>query len=1332
MAGFARLSRQSLRVAALAAVLFAVVAASGPAAAAGVDLAVVSPDITFSNPNPVDGQAVTIQVIVRNFGDTNASGVVVMATETGTANLIGQAILSDVPAQGQAQASISWNVSGVGTKSVTVSVASDQVDANPENNQAVSASITVRARPDLTINSVTFDNPTPPAFSTSVEIRVSVANTGGSNATSVVLALYDGDPTEGAAEIYRTTLSIVPTDAPVLATYTWDITNKGGRHDIYAAVLSSTPAEAGSGLENNVGSGKLLVLTQYDIVVTSVREIAYDPQLNGFLIIRSGGDLTLRDCTFTLLQERDNQFEIIVEDGGRLSLVDASVVSDYEFGLTLRHGGTFEMSEASTFGGSVTSEGGAMSADVAVVEGGLQGTFSDLALNEVAVRGPVVLSATTGTWQDVSLEGTDTVVLDASSITATHLQIPSAAPTAIHAGAGTVAEFYGLVAGPIVAEPGSDVSIFRQVHVLVQDFSGIPIGGAQVDVSFALSLDPAASATTGLDGTVSMWLLTDQLFGSSPQYVGSYLFDATFASYHAQAAANLPFYPTLTEPSNTQDVTVTFPVINPADLFPAIDGDQAVGTGEEWTVGNYKVDGNLRIAGALNVEGGTFTLDQDRDFEKAIVLNGGIFDLSGSTLTSAYKYNIYLFGSSQLIASGTTINANAIVMFNQSLVTITSGSTYNGNLVLPGGSTLRIGSGSQATGQTLWARGGPAIIMEGAVVQMDSVDIQTSADITLNATSLQFTGAAVINSASASSTLTANNSRLVGGTADLAAGTIAVSGTEFAVSGISRLWAGSVIMSSTTVTGTVGGLKPGAAVALYDVSYSSITADPTASVSIYFTLSFAVLDVNGNPVTAGEYAIEAMPNGTAVVSGDLAALVMQSLPASQIRGGVEVFSGNYRLTVSMDAGQGFIEYVVMDHQQTITYALDQEVVPPTAVAITASAEPTLLGHGDNVSITGTVALSYEGRSGTLLPRETMTLTLKVGGVSMGTVDVAANGTYNWTGVLTLEEGVTGTVQITISGTYQGVDGQTDVFVEILVPDPTQLILTLDNTRFEKNQNEDFVVSGAVRYGNDHPAAGVKVRVFFTIPPQAQDYFATADDNGIWSVTIPGRRTASTYSISVIAIDEGYTLESDTKDITLTVSSAVGETSGDLGELTLPILGIVAAAAAGIIAFLLLNAKRRSVNYVECGNCGKPVHEGESKCPSCGVEFEEDIAKCSHCASWIPADADRCPKCNTEFKPVDEALAGGAEGEVSAPDQKEDVRAEVTTTATPVKAVKQPVAVKKKVLKRAVESGEKKEGGDDTPDPFADSDDKKADDLVTEKPDEKKDGDKPEKGLFDDL
>jgi RNA polymerase subunit RPABC4/transcription elongation factor Spt4 len=219
-------------------------------------------------------------------------------------------------------------------------------------------------------------------------------------------------------------------------------------------------------------------------------------------------------------------------------------------------------------------------------------------------------------------------------------------------------------------------------------------------------------------------------------------------------------------------------------------------------------------------------------------------------------------------------------------------------------------------------------------------------------------------------------------------------------------------------------------------------------------------------------------------------------------------------------------------------------------------------------------------------------------------------------------------------------------------------------------------------------------------------------------------------LNVRAEDPDHGLVQVSAPITVVVSAGQIGTSntGLFSGTTLLIVGLIGAAIVVGFVALLVNAKRKSANYVECGNCGRPAREGDRKCPSCGVEFEEDIAKCSHCASWIPANASRCPKCNTEFKPIDEAITAKAEAAEQAP--VEEARAEVTTPATPVKA---PVAVKKKVLKTAepaAPAGKKDEFANPWEQPETQQAPAQA--PAQPKPAEKKPEEKKEKGLFDDL
>jgi ribosomal protein L40E len=77
--------------------------------------------------------------------------------------------------------------------------------------------------------------------------------------------------------------------------------------------------------------------------------------------------------------------------------------------------------------------------------------------------------------------------------------------------------------------------------------------------------------------------------------------------------------------------------------------------------------------------------------------------------------------------------------------------------------------------------------------------------------------------------------------------------------------------------------------------------------------------------------------------------------------------------------------------------------------------------------------------------------------------------------------------------------------------------------------------------------------------------------------------------------------------------------------------VIVGAVAGIVLGATLYFKFYGLGkMVECGECGAFIPEDVTSCPKCGVEFEKDMAKCSNCQAWIPVDVKRCPECGVEF------------------------------------------------------------------------------------------------------
>ena len=1340
-----RQERYLVNAAVLAAAVFGLLAlAGGASAVAGTDVAVATPDISFSNPSPVDGSTVSILVIVHNLGNETATNVIVSAALSSTGELLGTAAVGSVAGQSQLETAILWNVSGEGNLTVTVSVQSQEADVQPANNNAISQPIFVRSRPDLRVDSVTFDNNAPAPGTVAVGIFATVSNVGGSDATLVKVALYDGPPATGT-QIFNTTVLSVTLTSPQTIVYYWDLAEKGGRHDIYAVVESATPAEKATSMDNNWASGRLLVLTYRDFVVTSTVVINVDPLFQGFVIVRAGGNLTIADSNFKLHQQRDNQYDFIVENGGKLTLDGASVTSDYTFGVTVQPTGAVWLKAGSDLEASVASTGGSLWCYNSTVGGALTGSFSTLHLEDCAVGGGATVSSPNAGLYRSSISSPGTVEFTASVVYAEWLLIEAGGDPALSFAGGSSADLRGIQAGSILVESGSLATVSREARFVVSDLTGIPIAGATVDSRWGFSGGIVATAVTDAQGRASSWLVTDVLDGGAPQYQGSYIHTASYLIYHATAVTNLAFYPTLTAESNSQEIELTFEVIDPSDLFLPTVGDRVV-EGAPWEISNFNQTGNIEVRGSLNVNG-ALTIWQTRAFEVALVIKdtGTVTVGPGGAIRSNLPLNIYNFNGS-LVANGGAIDVNAIVTFGTASVSLTNGTTVSHGSFILQGSSFTLGTGVTVTGTRLYARGATSVILDGANVGLAVVDVVTAGDITVKGSVLTSATDITLRSTASDKTLTTMDSAITCGAfgkAAFEAHFIDMDGTNVQTCAMVLFSADTVQARDTGFSQPLTGFRAGSTAALYDVTYPALIVDPSAIVTTFHKLTISVMDINQNIVTDGTFSIVGVPGGQDKGSGGLGALIEKDLEASTITLGFENFTGNYRVTVTpaAEGASPLTRDVVMDAARQEFFLFSQEIVLPSSVEVEADATPASTLAGGIVTIEGRVLLVYPNRAAPLVPRPGTPVKILENGSVLLEASTDANGLFNWTGEFRPNSTTPGVKQLTVQATYQGVAGSTVVAVELLRPNPDQLLLKLDLALFEKNVGGEFFISGQVTYirpdGSEEPAPNVTVRASFVNPPQT-DAQPTGHSNGagVFNFRVPGRNSAKIYSMVVDAFDDVYGLPSNTVPVTVQVGQAPAGTTQGLGSgITLYLLAAAGLAVAGVIGFMVVNARRQSVNYVECGNCGRPAHEGDKKCPSCGVEFEADIAKCSHCASWIPADAVRCPKCNTEFKPIGDAEeAPKVAPDVAAP---EGVKAEVTTVAAPA-AVKAPVAVKKKVLKTAEPAGQPPQAeGPKYENPW-DQPGEKSTPAGGEptsdqaKPAEKKPDEKKEKGLFDDL
>lgn len=202
------------------------------------DLSVAAADISFSPSAPVEGDTVTVTATVRNPGSL-ASGPLTAsffaALPSGQEWYIGSAFIPSVPPSASSSAQIEWNTLGF-TGNVPVRVVVDPynrvVESNEDNNQA-SNPITILTRADLSITAVVLSDDEPVTGQT-VDVVLTLANSGQTAAPASTLALYDGIPDSGGTMICQSTPA-APANGSVNATCTWTPAGPG-LHRLYAVV----------------------------------------------------------------------------------------------------------------------------------------------------------------------------------------------------------------------------------------------------------------------------------------------------------------------------------------------------------------------------------------------------------------------------------------------------------------------------------------------------------------------------------------------------------------------------------------------------------------------------------------------------------------------------------------------------------------------------------------------------------------------------------------------------------------------------------------------------------------------------------------------------------------------------------------------------------------------------------------------------------------------------------------------------------------------------------------------------------------------------------------
>jgi hypothetical protein len=214
------------------------------------------------------------------------------------------------------------------------------------------------------------------------------------------------------------------------------------------------------------------------------------------------------------------------------------------------------------------------------------------------------------------------------------------------------------------------------------------------------------------------------------------------------------------------------------------------------------------------------------------------------------------------------------------------------------------------------------------------------------------------------------------------------------------------------------------------------------------------------------------------------------------------------------------------------------------------------------------------------------------------------------------------------------------FLETIVK-PSSLLISIDPVQ-EVKAGETTNISGTIKYNIETiPIENVTV----TLTVNGEEYPVNVNLDGTYSKQITAPSKGGTYTVKITVVDHAYNLSTAEETAQLTVKGKPVPPPNYTSLIIGIVVAIVIIVIVCVICFkkrekikpylLILKAKIKKEEFIECGECGKKIPKTFKKCPYCGAEFEgegeEELVKCSECSAFIPSSADKCPKCGAMFE-----------------------------------------------------------------------------------------------------
>jgi hypothetical protein len=689
---------------AAAIVLIMLIAAStsavprGPEISTAPDL-VINPASIVTLPDPlVEGVPATVTCEVSNNGQQNAYSFMVSLWigETEVAN----------DSRGQLGIGYSWEPILEWTPSVPGSYemsleawygpTSDKPDVKWADNTAY-FNVTVLSRPDAHIESTdltfTADDPAYVVDGDTVVITAVVHNEGTGDISSCNVTLWEGSI--GGKMVAIQPGVTIPGSGQVPVVFPWDTTGWSGKRRLIVDVTAVKPNE--TDLHDNTAFFDLKVHTEQDrLFIDKDNEIVSEFKVQFFITIEATGELTITpEGNATIHQDFDEQYDILVKDGGNLTIDGGLLMTERNFSVILSDSAKLNLINGAMTNVRVIASG---NCDIWIIDSELDSPSFEMDGGTLTI----INSSVRAGWMDLNyvdihIERSQVIAGDTVYIRGMHATIrdtffsatrefetfqpavevyPSLAdynaetneveglPPALVAIDGAVVglinvsvetqilitaeDNYYWSANRLGAEGRTSIIyLYRYLLVEVRDWSDQVVPDAEVEVMDYFNEEIIVNGTTNETGDVILEVLTDYITEAQKPFVGNVRVRATaFGRTSEDQSLSHSKYSDMGFAFNTMTVGIemppnpyTDPVTFPEKMISRFVEDDEIENGDSSLDRNIWID-NVE----LTLRDTRFTLEQDYDFQWYILITGtsGALKLINSTLQSDFLFTIFV------------------------------------------------------------------------------------------------------------------------------------------------------------------------------------------------------------------------------------------------------------------------------------------------------------------------------------------------------------------------------------------------------------------------------------------------------------------------------------------------------------------------------------------------------------------------------------------------------------------------------------------------------------------------------------------------------------------